>query len=354
MPNPNTIPTYRYQDIQIPDRVIRNQFQYFMRIGRYKDALKLLSSKQQLQGKAFVADAINKISAGVLNLEKRYDDGVTMFMSELAQQYNALVTNLKKLGEWKNNIQYYPYSCVVYNQEIYFCLKQPPVGTLPTDEEYWLYLGLRGEKGEYGIDVTMKYDWSAETQYKANDVVVYNQNIYVALQDNVGAIPEQNEASWMLFILVTKGEINIGVNPPIALTQNTLWFKTKTNPLNATAPEPIYGQFFRYNKGIEAWEELYVNTVFTLVDDYDKYANIVENIEVDIKPNDWANNQFIYPYQNLDKKKMALIYPLSGYNVSQTKLYGQLKLTINSNSLVLTKPASMEIGFNLPILISIQ
>lgn len=355
MPNPNTISTYRYQDIQIPDESIRKQFKQYMKIGRYADALDLLTTNaQKLQGKAYVAEAINKISAGIVDLEKRYIDGVPVFLSDLAHTFNTLIKNMKRMGLWQNSIQYYPYSYVVYNQEIYLCLKEPPIGTLPTVEQYWLYLGLRGEEGAYGIDVNMKYGWTASAQYKTNDLVVYNQNIYVALKDNAGANPETDETAWMLFILVVKGEINIGMNPPTILAQNTIWFKTKSDPLVATTAEPIYGEFFRYVVATKQWEEMYPNTVFTLIDGYEQYANMVENIEVTIKPADWVNDQFTYPYRGLDKKTTAFIYPSLPYDSGQTKLYNQLKLTVNANDLVLAKPTSTTIDFDLPIVISIQ
>lgn len=355
MPNPNTISTYRYQDIQIPDESIRKQFKQYMMTGRYAEALNLLTTNaQKLQGKAYVADAINKITTGILDLQGRYNDGVPVFLSDLAHQFNTLIKNMKRMGLWQNTVQYYPYSYVVYNQEIYLCLTEPPIGTLPSDEQYWLYLGLRGEEGAYGIDVNMKYGWSASAQYKINDIVTYNQNIYVALKDNANANPETDATAWMLFILVAKGEINIGMNPPTILAQNTIWFKTKSDPLVATTVEPIYGQFFRYIKDTKQWEEMYPNTVFTLVDGYGQYASMVENIEVVIKPTDWINDQFAYPYRGLDKKTTAFIYPSLPYDASQSKLYNQLKLTVNANDLVLAKPTSTAIDFNLPIVISIQ
>ena len=42
MPNPNTLSWYHYQDIQIPDVSLRNQFKQLWNVGNYTSALNLL------------------------------------------------------------------------------------------------------------------------------------------------------------------------------------------------------------------------------------------------------------------------------------------------------------------------
>ena len=51
MPNPNKLPSYHYQDIQIPDVSLRQQLQQYWSSGQYSEALSLLSTNAtQLKG----------------------------------------------------------------------------------------------------------------------------------------------------------------------------------------------------------------------------------------------------------------------------------------------------------------
>ena len=46
MANPNTLPSYHYQDIQIPDASLQSQLRQYWSTGQYSEALSLLSNKQ--------------------------------------------------------------------------------------------------------------------------------------------------------------------------------------------------------------------------------------------------------------------------------------------------------------------
>ena len=75
MANPNTIPFKHYQDIHIADETIRNQFISQFTAGHYTEALNILSSNAtQLDGKAFIAAAINPIIAGISVIQNLYYD----------------------------------------------------------------------------------------------------------------------------------------------------------------------------------------------------------------------------------------------------------------------------------------
>ena len=126
MANPNTIPYYHYQDIQISDVSLQQQFQQYWSISQYENALSVLSSNAtQLQGKAFIADLINILSSGILELETNYNNAVPIFLSSLASQYSTLINNFISKGTWSNNTQYIPFNFVTYNNQTYMCAHWP-------------------------------------------------------------------------------------------------------------------------------------------------------------------------------------------------------------------------------------
>lgn len=353
MPNPNTLPFYHYQDIQISDVSLQQQLQQYWSSGQYSEALSLLSANAtQLQGKSFIADLINILSSGVLDLETRYNTAVPVFLSNLATQYSTLISNLISQGTWNASVQYTPFNFVVYNSEVYMCISQPPVGTLPTDTTYWLYLGLRGEQGAPGIDVNMRYTWNSANTYNPNDLVVYGTNIYVALVQNTGVTPGTDDNTWGIFLVSTPGQIYVGTTAPAYPVQNTVWFETSVDPLAQSTTTPLIGQFYRYNTDISDWEEMYPNVLFRWLDGFDDYAPMALYIDLDIQPEQWVNQTYTYQYPFLTVSNFVNILPGQEINASQYALYNSLSLSISGTNIVLS--TSLTPTIDVPLIIQIQ
>ena len=354
MPNPNTLPSYHYQDIQIPDVSLQRQLQQYWSSGQYSEALSLLSTNAtQLQGKAFIADLINILSSGVLDLETRYNTAVPVFLSNLATQYSTLISNFISQGTWNASVQYTPFNFVVYNSEVYMCISQPPVGTLPTDTTYWLYLGLRGGQGAPGIDVNMRYTWNSANTYNPNDLVVYGTNIYVALAQNTGVTPGSDSNTWGIFIAIAPGQINVGTAAPSKYVQNTIWFQTQVDPLAQTTATPLVGQFYRYNTDLNDWEEMYPNVLFRWLDGYDNYVPSAVEVNINIQPNQWQNQQFTYSYPTLTDTSFVQIYPASGITAAQYAMYNTLSVSVSGTTITLSTSMTTPTS-DVPIIIKIQ
>ena len=354
MANPNTIPYYHYQDIQISDVSLQQQVQQYWSISQYENALSVLSSNDtQLQGKAFIADLINILSSGILELETNYNNAVPIFLSSLASQYSTLINNFISKGTWSNNTQYIPFNFVTYNNQTYMCIKEPPIGTEPTNATYWVYITLHGKQGAAGIDVTMRYTWNNVNTYNINDLVVYGSNIYVALIQNTNVIPGSDTNTWGIFVTTSPGKINVGTTAPEEITQNTVWFQTQVDPLAQNTTVPLIGQFYRYNTEINDWEEMYPNILFRWLDWYEDYAPAVIEININIQPNQWQNQQFVYSYPLLTDSSFIQIYPGQNITTSQYDLYNTLSISVSSTAITLstsiTNPTT-----DVPIIIKIQ
>lgn len=352
MANPNTIPWLHYQDIQIPDVNLQQQLQQYFKSGQYAEALSLLTNNAtQLQGKAFIANILSTIASGVLVLEQYYNTGVTVYLSNLLTQYTTLINSIRKRSSWQSTVQYIPYNFVVYNNDIYMCFQQPPIGTLPTDTQYWLYLGLRGQQGVPGVDVNMRYNWNATNTYAPNDLVVYDSNIYVALTNNTNVIPTSSQTDWLLFLKINKGQIYVGTTPPINPSNDTIWFKTQTDPSQATTTDPILGQFMRYIGAEAVWDEMYPNVLFTWIVDEGNYAPSMFVDNVTIPQTEWNNNQWTYVYNKLTEQSIVHILPSSGLTSIQIGMYNNLSISITGTTITLTCEISQT--SDLPIIIQI-
>lgn len=353
MPNPNTLDWIHVQDIQIPDVNLQQQYQQYFQNGQYSDALSLLTNNAtQLQGKAFIANLINTISAGISELENKYYTGVPLFLSSLSSQYFLLINNFLNKGTWNAATEYQPYNFVVYNNDIYMCIGKPPVGTLPTDIAYWLHLGLQGQQGAPGVDVNMRYQWNSTDTYEVNDLVVYGTNIYVALVQNTNVTPGTDSNTWGIFLVTNPGKINVGITAPTNPVQNTVWFETSVDPLAQTTEVPLIGQFYRYNTDINDWEEMYPNVLFRWLDGYSDYASMALYIDLDIQPNKWSNQTYTYSHPYLTEDSYVYVMPGEGINSSQRALYDSLAMSINETNVVFT--TNLTPSVDLPIIIQIQ
>ena len=353
MANPNTLPSYHYQDIQISDASLQQQLQQYWATGQYSQALSLLSTNAtQLQGKAFIADLINILSSGILSLETSYINGVPVFLSNLAAQYSTLIGNFISKSAFSASVQYTPFNFVIYNSEVYMCISQPSVGTLPTNTTYWLYLGLKGEQGAPGVDVNMRYTWNSTNTYNPNDLVVYGTNIYVALIQNTNITPGSDSSTWSIFIATSPGQINVGTIAPSNPVQNTVWFKTQVDPLAQTTTTPLIGQFYRYNAGMNDWEEMYPNILFRWLDGFDDYPPMALYIDLDIQPSQWVNQTYTYQYPFLTDSNFVNVLPANGITQSQYVVYNSLSLSISGTTISLSTSSTPTI--DVPLIIQIQ
>lgn len=353
MANPNSLfPWLKYQDIQIADVVLRTQFESYMSVGNYSQALSLLSNNQsQLQGKAWIGDTINTLVNGIISVESLYNDNVIKFLSDLSETLQSLVDNYRNAGTWIVGNEYKEMNFVAYNNEMYMALQDVPANTSITNTNYWLYIGLHGEQGASGVNVRQQYDYSSGKTYNINDIVVYQGQMYVALKSNTGVFPT-NSDTWLLYQRVVKATIYVSnVAQTEELVNGKIWFKTQSDPYTHTADTPIIGTFMMYQNG--TWEEMYPDTIFDWVEDKDQYREIGFDFQVVIQVSDWNNLSVDINNSHITTDSIVNIMPQSDMNTIQRIEYNKLKSISVTNGKI-TIIANAQITQNLPIKILIR
>lgn len=354
MANPNTIDFYRYQDIQTTDVSLKNQFENYFNASSYTEALALLTNNfEQIKDKAFTATTINKIIEGVLFVQNQYNNDTTVFLTNLAKEYFDLVDNFKNLQEWKNNINYIPYNFVNYNKKIYMCFKNSSKGTLPTNTEFWLEIGLQGQVGAPGTDVEMKFNWDSVIDYVPNDLVVYNKNIYVAIRGNSNKQPDISSEDWLLFLTFGNAYIHVGTTPPNNFVNDSIWIKTETDIENQNDSNIVFGEVLKYNSIFDIWDNFYPSTIHTQISGSENLILSGENIFITIHPSDWKGNQWTYTYDKLKNNTTVDIMSNNQLNPEQQKLYNGLTLSFLEKQIILTKVSNTIESVELPIILKI-
>lgn len=352
MANPNSLfPWLKYQDIQIADTALREQFESYMDAGNYSQALRLLSDNQlQFQGKAWIGDSINTLVHGIVTLESLYDDNVIKFLTNLSETLQGLVDNYRNIGTWIVGNEYKELNFVAYNNEMYMALQDVPVNTPITDTNYWLYIGLRGDQGVSGVNVCQQYDYLSGKTYNINDLVVYQGQIYVALKSNTNILPT-TEDTWLLYERVIKATIHVSnVAPTENLVNGKIWFKTQSDPYTHTADTPIIGAFMTYQDG--NWEEMYPDTIFDWVDK-DQYREVGFNFQTVIQVSDWNNLSVDIANNHITADSIVNIAPQSDMNNTQWNEYNKLEsVSIDNGKITIT--TSAQITENLPIKVLVR
>lgn len=353
MANPNSLfPWLKYQDIQIADIALRTQFESYMSVGNYSQALRLLSDNQsQLQGKAWIGDSINTLVNGIITLESLYNDNVIKFLSDLSETLQSLVDNYRNVGTWIVGNEYKELNFVAYDNEMYMALQDVPANTPITDANYWLYVGLRGEQGAAGVNVRQQYDYSSGKAYNINDLVVYQGQIYVALKSNTNVLPT-NSDTWLLYERVVKANIYVSnVAPTEELINGKIWFKTQSDPYTHLADTPIIGTFMMYQNG--TWEEMYPDTIFDWVEDKDQYREVGFEFQAIIQTNEWNNLSVDVSNSHITIDSIVNIMPQSNMSNTQWIEYNKLEsVTIANGKITIT--ANSQITQSLPIKILVR
>lgn len=348
MANPNTIPYYRYQDIQVPDVIIRQEFENYMSQGQYAQALALLTNNaQQLSGKAFIADLVNVLSSGILTLEQLFETNVVDYLDGLEADYQTLIDNFKKIGIWNINLPYNQGNFVVYNNLIYLCIKNAPINTQITNTTYWLEVGLRGATGAPGLDVIMRYNWSSSASYQVNDVVIYDNNFYVCIEPNSNILPTLS-TYWRPFLDLNKAEIYVGLTQPAEYGDNTVWIQTESDPSIASPGATIIGQFKRYVQETDTWEDMNPDVLLGQVQGIENYAVTPYSIPIAILKNNWVDNEWSYTLPYLTDNTIVDITLADDANDEQHAFFNSLEVTIDNQTIVLTttqSPVFLELIF---------
>lgn len=353
MANPNSLfPWLKYQDIQIADIALRTQFESYMSVGNYSQALRLLSDNQsQLQGKAWIGDSINTLVNGIITLESLYNDNVIKFLSDLSETLQSLVDNYRNVGTWIVGNEYKELNFVAYDNEMYMALQDVPANTPITDTNYWLYVGLRGEQGVAGVNVRQQYNYSSGKAYNINDLVVYQGQIYVALKSNTNVLPT-NSDTWLLYERVVKANIYVSnVAPTEELINGKIWFKTQSDPYTHLADTPIIGTFMMYQNG--TWEEMYPDTIFDWVEDKDQYREVGFEFQAIIQTNEWNNLSVDVSNNHITIDSIVNVMPQSNMSNTQWVEYNKLESVTVANGKI-TIVANAQITQSLPIKILVR
>lgn len=200
---PDSIDTYNYfSDPTIEDIQLIKQYQSYFNAGNISSAAKILEDNPSLQNKIINANNLNKLIDSVKAIQRLYMSDIQSYIMELVSYKNL----------YSSKVTYSKYDVVDYNNQAYMCISTNcPMGTLPTNKDYFISLSLKGDKGESGTGLSPRGTWNEYVQYYKDDLVSYNDVLWAANEDNIGFIPSDNSSKWYNVLSMNINYVNLKI-----------------------------------------------------------------------------------------------------------------------------------------------
>lgn len=243
---------YRLQDIQLGDLTLKQDYYNEFFNGNITTAKAIVENNPQLASKVLSASNLNNIVNGILELENDYYDETEVKFNELSATFQLSIDELIYMTPFSLTAQYEINNFVTYGDYLCYCKVKPPIGTLPTDTNYWINLYLKGNKGDPSLGVNYAGAWSSLTNYAVKDMVTYNGIVYIANTANSGEIPSSS-------LLWTEG----------ASIQNQGIYVSTTIPTYASVADVYMALDESWLGRANLLQNVYVNSSLSTVTEYD-------------------------------------------------------------------------------------
>lgn len=181
----------RVQDVSASMKPYVDEYYAYYNRGDFEHANGVITAHPELINMIINAKIFNDLRDEIIATQRTFRDDVE----------NYIFTVVKNRGDWNSSIKYIKYNIVYYtvgtNKNPYMAIADDiPIGTLPTNINYWFPLSIKGEQGVSGLGLTPRGIWSEYTQYYQHDMVSYNNALWAANADNIGYFPSDSSTVW--------------------------------------------------------------------------------------------------------------------------------------------------------------
>lgn len=223
-------------DIIASDGTLVLQYQQAMQAGNTVLANQILAQIPSATQKIIKATDLNKMTQAILAVERFYKTDVEPYIQEQQTNWLEIIQRFSYKGEWASGTTYEVNNFVSYTVSgatlIYLATSNPPVGTPPTNTNYWRLLSIQGQQGPSGDGVSYREEWAPTTQYYKDDTVTYGGALWIATQNSQGQTPQSGSQYWKLVMSLGLTTYPIQDSEPIGQEVGGLWFNTQVNPTN--------------------------------------------------------------------------------------------------------------------------
>lgn len=232
-----------FLNVVASDGSLIEQYLKAMNAGNQTQANQILAQIPQASQKLITATDLNTLSQAMLAVERFYLTDIEPYMNELQQSWTQTIKQFSYQGVWSSGTSYVVNNLVSYTVSginlVYIATSNPPVGTVPTNSNYWRLLTIQGQQGTSGQGVSYRQEWTNSATYSVNDCVTYNAALWMAIASSQNQEPTNNSQYWQLIMNLEVTTYPIQDTEPTNLQVNGLWFNTQENPTPYYYLEPL-------------------------------------------------------------------------------------------------------------------
>lgn len=221
-----------FLDVVQSDAALLTQYQQYVLAGNMENAQYIYSQIPNADRKFIGALVMNQFADSIMSLEHFYgDSGIQDYLTTKQAEWQAIIEKFNYVGIFNNITQYYKNNIILYNinGQNYLYLNTyngtTPIGTLPTNPDYWRILTIQGQQGTAGDATTFYFAWDSATEYKTNNIVCIGSSLWVALQDNVNTPPYEGSTYWQRIFTMPQFTYPLQSNQPEGASVGDLWFR---------------------------------------------------------------------------------------------------------------------------------
>lgn len=179
----------------------------------------LNSITTELEGYIISPEVFNKMNDAITNVETFFLNEVDGYIDGKQLEWASYVNAFKLAGVYNATTQYKFQNMVTYNGDLYLCTKDAK-GVTPTTTANWQKISAKGDKGDVGLGLAYKGNYDATKAYALGDAVTYNGSIYYAKVATTAGTAPTDATKWMLF-----DKIYVGATAPANAQQGVTWIQ---------------------------------------------------------------------------------------------------------------------------------
>lgn len=232
---PSGVDTFQqWLNITATDGPLIKQYMEAMEAGNTTLANQILSQIPSGTQKIIKANDLNKMVQALLAVERFYGTDVEDYIADKQQEWTDIIDQFTYQGNWNNGTAYLKNNMVSYTiygiKYIYIAISNVPIGTIPTNTQYWRIITIQGQRGISGAGLSYRQEWNVSSLYNTNDAVTYSGALWMAINNSQGQEPVSGSSYWKLIMSLATTTYPIQDTQPTNQIPGELWFNTQSNP----------------------------------------------------------------------------------------------------------------------------
>lgn len=161
----------------------------------------------------------NKFQDALSNMQHFIVDEVVGFIEEKQTYWETLINDFSHRNSYNVAVQYKKNNMITFNGDLYIALVDT-IGVAPTVATNWRKIALKGDKGDVGLGLAYKGEYNSANAYAIGDAVTFENDIYYAkIVVPIGSTPS-SDVHWQPLYKLFASAIE-----PATKQAGTVWIK---------------------------------------------------------------------------------------------------------------------------------